>query len=71
MVQTHSWIYVFCRIRGHNITKCPQINSEVRDGFVRHVGQHMLDIDSKQPQMKEQVHNSLENKLQKINLNEM
>jgi len=33
----------FYRIRKHVIKECPHINSEMRDGFVRHVGQQMLD----------------------------
>ncbi len=36
---------VFCRIRRHIIIECLQIDNEVRDGFVRHVGQQMLDRD--------------------------
>jgi hypothetical protein len=32
-------ICVFCKVRRHVITKCPHIDSEVRDGFVTHVGQ--------------------------------
>lgn len=38
-------IYAFYRFRGHAITKCPQIDNEVRDGFVKHTEQHMLDKD--------------------------
>ncbi len=66
MAYTFSKICVFCRIRGHVITKCPQIDSEVRDGFVRHVGeyidvgQQMLDGDSiEQPKLKNQVQNNV------------
>jgi len=36
-------ICAFYRIKKHVITKCPHIDSEMRDGFVRHVGQQMLD----------------------------
>jgi hypothetical protein len=50
-------------------TICPQIDSEIRDNFVRHVGQHIDFIE--QPQMKEQVHNNLKNRLQEIGLSEM
>jgi len=40
LVQTLSRIYAFYRVRGHIITKCPHIDSEVKDGFVKHMGQH-------------------------------
>jgi len=36
-------ICAFYRIRKHVITKCQHIDSEMRDGFVRHAGQQMLD----------------------------
>jgi hypothetical protein len=50
LVQTLSRIYAFYRVRGHIITKCPHVDSEVKDGFVKHMGQQMLDIDFvKQP----------------------
>ncbi len=45
LAQTLSRICVFCRIRRHVITKCPQIDNEVRDGFVRHEGLKMLNRD--------------------------
>ncbi len=38
LVQTFSKIYVFYKVKGHVITKCPQIDKEVRDGSIRHVG---------------------------------
>jgi hypothetical protein len=43
----------FYRIRRHGVTKCPYIDTEVKGGFVKHVGQLMLNRDFvKQPQMK-------------------
>jgi hypothetical protein len=33
LVQKISTIYAFCRIRGHAIIECPQIDSEVRNGM--------------------------------------
>jgi hypothetical protein len=38
LVQTFSKIYVLCRIRRCVIIECPQIENEVRDEFVKHVG---------------------------------
>jgi hypothetical protein len=43
LVQTLSRIYAFYRVRGHVITKCPHIDSEVKDGFVKNMGQQMLN----------------------------
>ncbi len=43
LVQILSKICAFYRIRKHLITECPQIDREMKDGFVRHVGQQMLD----------------------------
>jgi hypothetical protein len=43
--QTLSKIRVFCTIGEHVIIKCPQIDNEMKDGFVRHVGQQKLDKD--------------------------
>ncbi len=48
LFQTLSKIYVFCRIGGHVIIECPQIDNEMKDGFVRHVGQQKLDKDSRE-----------------------
>jgi hypothetical protein len=31
------------KVKKYVITECPQIDSEMRDGFVKHVGQQMLD----------------------------
>jgi len=45
--QTLSKIYVFCRI-GHVIIEFPEIDNEMKDGFVRHVGQQKLEKDSKE-----------------------
>lgn len=71
LVESSIKIYVFCRIKGHDVIKCPQIDIEVKGGFVKHVGQQMLNRDFvEQPQMRKQVHNSLENKLQKTGLSE-
>jgi hypothetical protein len=39
LAQTLSRIYSFYRVGGHIIPKCLQIDSEIRDGFVKHVGQ--------------------------------
>jgi hypothetical protein len=39
LAQTSSRICVFCKVRGRVIIECPLINSEVKDGFVRYVGQ--------------------------------
>jgi hypothetical protein len=39
LVQILSKNYAFYTIRRHVIIKCPHIGNEVRDGFVRHVGQ--------------------------------
>jgi hypothetical protein len=39
LVQTFSKMCVFYRIKGCVIIKCPQIENEVRDEFVRHLGQ--------------------------------
>jgi phospholipase C len=36
----------FYRIKKYVITECPHINSDLRDGFVRQVGQQMLDKGS-------------------------
>jgi hypothetical protein len=56
LAQTLSKIFAFCRVRGHIITKCSQIDNEAKDGFVKHVGQQMLDSDFvEQPQMRKQV----------------
>lgn len=43
--QTLSKIYFFV-VGGHVIIKCPQIDNEMKDGFVRHEGQQKLDKDS-------------------------
>jgi hypothetical protein len=45
LAQTLFRICVFCRIKIHIIIECLHIDNEVRDGFVRHVGQQMLDRD--------------------------
>lgn len=37
--QTLFRICAFYRSKGHGIIECLQIDSEVRDGFVKHVGQ--------------------------------
>jgi hypothetical protein len=37
--QTLSKICAFYRSREHGIVECPQIDNEVRDGFVKHVRQ--------------------------------
>jgi len=39
LAQTSFRICVFCKVRGHVIIECPLINNEVKDGFVRYVGQ--------------------------------
>jgi len=53
LVKKNSKICAFYRGRGHVITKCPWIDSEMRDGFIRHVGQKMLNINFVgQPQMR-------------------
>ncbi len=52
LAQTFSKIFAFCRVRGHIIIKCSQIDSEAKDGFVKHVGQQMLDNDFVEPQMR-------------------
>jgi len=44
-VQVLFRIHIFYRIRGHAITYCPYIDNEVKDGFVRHAEQHMLNKD--------------------------
>jgi hypothetical protein len=46
LLQTLSKIYVFCRVGGHVIIECPQID-KMKDGFVKHVGQQKLDKDSR------------------------
>ncbi len=61
LVQTLFKIYVFYRIRRCVITKCPHIDSEVKDGFVRHVGQQMLEIDHV-----EQIQNNLKERMHEI-----
>jgi hypothetical protein len=43
LAQILSKICAFYRIRKHVITECPQIDREMKDGFVRQVGQQMLD----------------------------
>ncbi len=45
LVQTFSKIHAFYIVRRCMITKCPHIDNEVKVGFVRHVGQQMLEID--------------------------
>jgi hypothetical protein len=53
------------------IIQCPQIENEVRDEFVRYVGQWMLDKNSiKQPQPRKLIQNRLEKRIQKIILGE-
>jgi hypothetical protein len=52
LAQTFSKIFAFCRVRVHIIIKCSQIDSEAKDGFVKHVGQQMLDNDFVEPQMR-------------------
>ncbi len=61
LVRTFPNIYVFYRVRRCVITKCPHIDSEVKDGFVRHVGQQMLEMD-----YVEQVQNNLKEKMHEI-----
>jgi hypothetical protein len=39
LTQISSRICVFCKIIGHVIIECPFINNEVKDGFVRYMGQ--------------------------------
>jgi hypothetical protein len=59
------------RVSGHVITKCPQIDSEVKDGFIKHVGQQMLDKDFvKQPQLIKLIQKNLEERMQEIILGE-
>jgi hypothetical protein len=38
LLQTLSKSYAFYIVRIRMITKCPHIDNEVKDGFVRHVG---------------------------------
>jgi hypothetical protein len=33
----------FCKVKGHGIIECPKIDSEVKEVFVKHVGQQMLE----------------------------
>jgi hypothetical protein len=46
LAQILSKLCAFYRIRKHVITKCPHIDSDLKDGFVRQVGQQMLDRGS-------------------------
>jgi len=39
LVQTSFKICVFYKVKRHVVIECPLINSEVKDGFVRYVGQ--------------------------------
>lgn len=39
LVPTRCKIYVFYKVRRHVSIECPQVDSEMKDEFVRHVGQ--------------------------------
>ncbi len=63
----------FCRVKGHGIIECPKIDSEVRDAFVRHLGQQILERDYvEQPynQQREQIQNYVDEKMDEIFLGE-
>jgi hypothetical protein len=45
LVEFFSKICAFYRVRGHVITKCPQIDSKMKEGFIKHAKQQMLNID--------------------------
>jgi hypothetical protein len=53
------------------ITKCPYIDNEMRDGFVKHVGQQMLGINFvEQQQQRKYIQNNIKEMMQEIVLGE-
>ncbi len=55
---------LYVKLKDMGSQECTQIESEVKDRFIRHVGQHMLDINYvEQPQHRELIQNTIEERM--------